>query len=158
MVLITCRKKELIARSELVLPWRPFYRLVKECVYSHHEQHGLVLLPPYVPLSVCLSVWSVSTHIMNSMVLSFSRCTYLSLSVCLSVCLECVYSHHEQHGFVLLPPYVPLSVCLSVWSVSTHIMNNMVLCFSRRTYLSLSVWSVSTHIMNSMVLFFSRRT
>ena len=66
MVLITCRKKELIARSELVLPWRPFCRLVKECVYSHHEQHGLVLLPPYVPPSVCLSVWSVPTHIMNN--------------------------------------------------------------------------------------------
>ena len=52
--------------------------------------------------------------------------------------------------------YLPLSV----WSVSTHIMNSMVLCFSRRTCLSvcLSLWSVSTHIMNNMVFSFSRRT
>jgi len=41
------RKRELVERSELILPWRPFYRLVSDSVYSRHERHGLELLPPY---------------------------------------------------------------------------------------------------------------
>ena len=58
-----CRKKELIARSELTLPWRPFYRLVSDSIYSRHERHGLVLLPPCVALIFYILIFFVTVTV-----------------------------------------------------------------------------------------------
>jgi len=80
-----CRKKELIARSELVLPWRPFYRLVNDSIYSRYEQHGLILLPASVPHAVlsfvschlCLVICDLSCLILLAYFSVFSALTLL---------------------------------------------------------------------------------
>ena len=47
----TSRKKDLLTRDDLVLPWRPLYKLVVDVVYSPYEHHGL------------FSTLSVATHV-----------------------------------------------------------------------------------------------
>ena len=39
------RKKELLTREDLQLPWKPLYTLVKSIKYSQDERHNLVLFP-----------------------------------------------------------------------------------------------------------------
>ncbi|XP_067680549.1 proteasome activator complex subunit 4-like [Haliotis asinina] len=39
------KKKELLTREDLVLPWRPLYDLVESVMYSQYEHHGLQLFP-----------------------------------------------------------------------------------------------------------------
>jgi hypothetical protein len=43
-----CRKHELIPRSELVIPWRPLYKLLYNAQYSSYEHYGLIILPSLV--------------------------------------------------------------------------------------------------------------
>lgn len=49
------RKKELLSRDDLQLPWRPLYDLYESVVYSKTEHLGLVWFPRYVlpPGAVC---------------------------------------------------------------------------------------------------------
>nr|UCK81620.1 proteasome activator complex subunit 4 [Arenicola marina] len=39
------KKRSLLCRDDLTLPWRPLYNLIQEVVYSSFEHLGLVLLP-----------------------------------------------------------------------------------------------------------------
>lgn len=39
------RKKELLSREDLMLPWKPLYDLVESVIYSACEPHGLQLFP-----------------------------------------------------------------------------------------------------------------
>ena len=41
MIDLTFRKRDLISRDDLVLPWRPLYDLVDFTFYSKHEAAGL---------------------------------------------------------------------------------------------------------------------
>ncbi|KAI0208909.1 Proteasome activator complex subunit 4A [Lamellibrachia satsuma] len=45
LLITLLKKKDLLTRDDLVLPWRPLYKLVVDVVYSPYEHHGLVLLP-----------------------------------------------------------------------------------------------------------------
>ncbi|XP_014668208.1 PREDICTED: proteasome activator complex subunit 4-like [Priapulus caudatus] len=45
MLTTLVKKKELLSRDDLVLPWRPLYELYNEITYGGNEQIGLVLLP-----------------------------------------------------------------------------------------------------------------
>lgn len=44
-VITIFRKRVLLSREDLVLPWRPLYKLLDNSAYSRYEHHGLVLLP-----------------------------------------------------------------------------------------------------------------
>lgn len=43
----TNRKKELLSRDDLQLPWRPLYDLYERVVYSKTEHLGLIWFPKY---------------------------------------------------------------------------------------------------------------
>ncbi|TWW82330.1 Proteasome activator complex subunit 4B [Takifugu flavidus] len=43
------KKKELLSRDDLQLPWRPLYDLYESVVYSKTEHLGLIWFPRYVP-------------------------------------------------------------------------------------------------------------
>ena len=72
LLCVVCRKKELITRSELTLPWRPFYRLISDSIYSRYERHGLVLLPPYA-LQLCSVFYCFITVIIVKKLHSLKR-------------------------------------------------------------------------------------
>ncbi|XP_060063003.1 proteasome activator complex subunit 4-like [Ylistrum balloti] len=42
------KKRKLLSREDLCLPWRPLYQLVEAVAYSPYEPHGLQLFPPNV--------------------------------------------------------------------------------------------------------------
>ncbi|XP_013404552.1 proteasome activator complex subunit 4 [Lingula anatina] len=42
------KKKELLSREDLELPWKPLYKLAEEVFYSTYEPHGLALFPPTI--------------------------------------------------------------------------------------------------------------
>lgn len=48
----TNRKKELLSRDDLQLPWRPLYDLYDRVVYSKTEHLGLIWFPKYEVLSL----------------------------------------------------------------------------------------------------------
>ena len=59
MCVLWYRKRELICRKDLVIEWRPLYRLVHNAVYSPFEHHGLVLLPQYDAQSLLFIDWLI---------------------------------------------------------------------------------------------------
>ncbi|XP_077865747.1 proteasome activator complex subunit 4-like [Saccoglossus kowalevskii] len=42
------KKKALLSRDDLILPWRPLYKVVERVYYSHYEPLGLEWLPPTI--------------------------------------------------------------------------------------------------------------
>jgi len=40
------RRRDLLTRQDLSLPWRPLYDLYERLLYSHHEPMGMLQLPP----------------------------------------------------------------------------------------------------------------
>ncbi|KAL4238306.1 Proteasome activator complex subunit 4 [Mactra antiquata] len=39
------KKKKLLSREDLSLPWKPLYKLLESILFSHYEQHGLQFFP-----------------------------------------------------------------------------------------------------------------
>ena len=40
------KKRDLLTREDLELPWRPLYELYERCLFSPYEAQGLLHLPP----------------------------------------------------------------------------------------------------------------
>ncbi|KAJ8309114.1 hypothetical protein KUTeg_013988 [Tegillarca granosa] len=47
-LILLLKKKFLLSREDLKLPWKPLYKLVESVAYSPYENHGLQLFPPNV--------------------------------------------------------------------------------------------------------------
>uniref|UniRef100_A0A4W6FG58 Uncharacterized protein n=1 Tax=Lates calcarifer TaxID=8187 RepID=A0A4W6FG58_LATCA len=58
------KKKELLSRDDLQLPWRPLYDLYERVIYSKTEHLGLIWFPKYVVLSLHLD------HILKALIKS----------------------------------------------------------------------------------------
>uniref|UniRef100_A0A8D3ED43 Proteasome activator complex subunit 4 n=1 Tax=Scophthalmus maximus TaxID=52904 RepID=A0A8D3ED43_SCOMX len=72
------KKKELLSRDDLQLPWRPLYELYERVIYSKTEHFGLIWFPTRIPYtnthshtcSLSLLVCSSVEHILKALIKS----------------------------------------------------------------------------------------
>uniref|UniRef100_A0A3B5LHN2 Proteasome activator Blm10 mid region domain-containing protein n=1 Tax=Xiphophorus couchianus TaxID=32473 RepID=A0A3B5LHN2_9TELE len=65
------KKKELLSRDDLQLPWRPLYELYERLIYSKTEHLGLVWFPKYNTCSsISLLAYSSVDHILKALIKS----------------------------------------------------------------------------------------
>uniref|UniRef100_A0A8C1XAY8 Proteasome activator subunit 4a n=1 Tax=Cyprinus carpio TaxID=7962 RepID=A0A8C1XAY8_CYPCA len=60
LLITLLKKKELLSREDLELPWRPLYELQDRILYSKTEHLGLNWFPRYI-MCCCIQYWSLSS-------------------------------------------------------------------------------------------------